>query len=99
MEIVFGTKDVTQKEIEESIKKYIDADFEIAMIEQGVDEIRVIVESVDINRAKEFVRVASDELERGEEGLVKKVRFIKESLSLSPVHNALKLLFNVKANN
>ena len=93
VEIVFGAKDLIQKEIEESIKKYTDADFEIAVIKQGVEETRVIVEFFDINKAKEFIRVVSDELERGEEGLVKKVRFIKESLSLSPVHHALKLLF------
>ena len=93
MEVVFGTKDISKEEIEESIKKYTDADFEIAMIEQGVDETRVIIEFVDINRAKEFVRVVSDELERGEEGLVKRVRFIIESSSLSPVHHTLKLLF------
>ena len=93
VEIVFRTKDMTRKEIKESIKKYTDADFEIAMIKQGVDETRVIIEFVDINRAKEFVRVVSDELERGEEGLVKRVRFIIESSSLSPVHHTLKLLF------
>ena len=62
MEIVFGTKDISKEEIEESIKKYTDADFEIAMIEQGVDETRVIIEFIGINRAKEFVRIISDGL-------------------------------------
>ena len=63
------------------------------MIKQGVDETRVIIEFVDINKAKEFVLVMSDELDLGEGNLIKRVRFIKESLSLSPVHHALKLLF------
>ena len=93
MEVVFRTKDMTRKKIEESIKNYTDAVFEIAVNERGVDKTRVIIEFVGINRAKEFVQIVSDEFEQGEEGLVKKVRFIIESPSLSPVHHALKLFF------
>ena len=60
MEIVFRTKDISKEEIEKSIKKYADAVFEIAVNERGVDKTRVIIESVGINKAKEFVRVIND---------------------------------------
>ena len=79
VEIVFGTKDISKEEIEESIKKYTDAVFEIAVNERGVDKTRVIIESVGINKAKEFVRVINDELDRGEEGLVMRSGLLKKA--------------------
>ena len=94
VEIVFSTKDMTKNEIEEAIKKYTEADFTITVIENISDEIRVIVEFVDAEKANEFVRDANAALEKGEGDKIKRVDFVQKAIpSFSPAHHPMRLLF------
>ena len=93
VEIVFSTKDMSEEEIEEVIRKYTDADFKITVIESGDDEIRVIVEFVDAEKADEFFRRVNAVIKRGEVSLIKRVDFVQEGTpSFSSAHLPMSLL-------
>ena len=94
VEIVFNTKDMGMEEVEEVIKKYTDdTDFKIAVIEAITDEIRVIIEFVDAERAKEFVRNVNAAPEHGEGDMIKRIDFVQEGIiSFSPAHHPMRLL-------
>ena len=92
VEIVFSTKDMGKKGIEEVIKKYTDADFTIAVIESGdTDEVRVIIEFVDEEKAEEFVEIIEASSEA--KALIKRVGFIHIlTPSFSTTHLPMSLL-------
>ena len=90
VEIVFSTKDMSQEEIEEVIKKYTDAYFEFTIIEFTTDEIRVIVEFVDVREAVSFIET----VEALGEAKIKDVKFVFEfDLSFSPAYLPMSLLW------
>ena len=94
VEIVFSTKDMTRKEIEEIVKKYTEADFAITVIESNNEETRVIVEFVDTKKAEEFVRNVNVELGRGEKNKFKRIEFVQEgSWSFSIAYHPMTLLY------
>ena len=76
VEIVFGTKDMTDEKIDEIINKYTDAEFTIIKFEdETTGDITVIVKFSDIGEAEEFVRkVNASE----KEGLIKRIGFTSE---------------------
>ena len=92
VEIVFSTKDMTNEEIEKIIKKYTDADFKITVIESTTDEIRVIVEFVDTEKAESFIETVRNS-SKGKT-LIKRVGFIQEgTISFSPAYHPMNLLW------
>ena len=97
VEIVFSTKDMSKKEIEEVIRKYTKADFKITVIESGSgdeDGMRVIVEFVDFEKANEFSRNVNDAPSQGEGDKIKRVDFVQKDFgSFSPVHYPMSLLW------
>ena len=71
VEIVFGRKDLTEKKVEEIIKKYTnDEGFTIVKIEvdEKTGETRVILKFTDEEKAEEFIQSVSEE-RRGEDGI------------------------------
>ena len=97
VEIVFSKKDMGKKEIEEAIRKYTNADFKITVIESSdgdEDGMRVIVEFVDAEEAKEFSRTVNTAIKRGEVSLIKRVDFVQEGTdSFSPAYHPMSLLY------
>ena len=56
VEIVFGRKDLTEKRVEEIIKKYTnDEGFTIIKFEEKDSEVRVIAKFTDKEKAEEFI--------------------------------------------
>ena len=97
VEIVFSTKDMAKEEIEAVIKKYTDAEFTISVIENNEDEVRVIVEFVDSEKANEFVRKVNTAPEtEKEDDQIKRVGSSSENPhgnSFSPAHHPMSLLY------
>ena len=93
VEIVFATKDMAKKEIEEAIRKYTEADFTITVIESSHDSeggMRVIVEFVDEENAKNFIAI----VENSSDAKIKDVKFVFESnFSFSPAYFPMSLLY------
>ena len=93
VEIVFNAKDMSKKEIEEVIRKYTDAEFTITVIESSrgdEDGVRVIVEFVDEEKAKNFKEKTKD----SGDAKIKDVKFVFESnFSFSPAHLPMSLLY------
>ena len=92
VEIIFSTKDMGKEEIEKIIKKYTTADFTIALFENDADEVRVIVEFVDAEEAKNFIEIV--EVSSDIKTLIRKVGPIWGGLdSFSPAHHPMSLLY------
>ena len=91
VEIVFSTKDMGKEEIEEVIKKYTDAEFTITVIESIADEVRVIVEFIDAEKANNFIENVENSSEAKD--IIKDVKFVFDSTtSFSPAHRPMNLL-------
>ena len=61
VEIVFGTKDLSDEKIREIVKEYTDAEFKIFRIEDSdTDGLKVIIKFDDAGKAEEFVRSVRD---------------------------------------
>ena len=91
VEIVFGSKDMTQKDIERVIKQCTNVDFDIIEIESSGDETRVIVKFVDAEVAEDFVQKVKDGPEWGV--LIKGIGFVqKRTESFSVTCHPMKLL-------
>ena len=62
VEIVFGRKDMTEEEVKEIIKRYIDEEFTIEKFEEDkkAGETKVIIRFEDAEKAKDFVRSVSE---------------------------------------
>ena len=89
VEIIFGTKDIVQDDIEKIIKKYTDSDFVIVAIDSDNDETWTIVEFKDRKEATSFVDIIKGS---GEE-TVKDVRiFFDSSSSFSSAYYPMGLL-------
>ena len=79
VEIVFGTKDLTDEKIKEIVRQYTDAKFTIIRVENdNTGDITVIVQFTDIGEAEEFVRKVNTS-ERKEEDKIKRIGFTSES--------------------
>ena len=95
VEIVFSKKGMTNEEIEEIVKKYTKAEFTITVMKSITDEIRVIVEFVDVREAEEFVRnVDAAPGSDRESDSIKSVDFVqRDAGSFSPAHLPMSLLY------
>ena len=83
VEIIFGKKDMSKKDVEDAIRQYTDGEFTILEFDNGGDELRVIVGFTDKDAATEFVGAVKNDSCYGD--LIKTVGFVFESLgSLSP---------------
>lgn len=88
VEIIFGTKSLTEAEVKETIKEYTDGEeFEIVRFEvDGSGEIRVIIKFVDEERAAAFIEKVIDSSESAANSLFKMIRFASlEFEGLSPL--------------
>ena len=100
IEIVFATKDLTDEDIEEIVKKYTNAEFTISKVEDTeTGELRVVIKFVDIEKAEEFVKSVKEASDSTRETLIKGVDFnseaIKESTALrfSPLISIISFVF------
>ena len=92
VEIVFNATGMSKKEIEEVIEKYTDADFMVTVIENTTNEIRVIVEFIDAEEAKEF----KEKVEASGDAKIKEAKLVIDSTrSFSPAHHPMSLLYLV----
>ena len=91
VEIVFGKKDLKEKEIEEIIKEYAQGEFDIVKIEDDeIGETKVIVRFVDVERAKNFIETIEASSEATSK--IKNVGFVNGPPSFSPAHHPMNLL-------
>lgn len=86
VEIIFGTKSLTEAEVKETIKEYTDGEeFEIVRFEvDGSGEIRVIIKFVDEERAAAFIEKVIDSSESAANSLFKMIRFASLSSKAYP---------------
>lgn len=87
VEIVFGTKELSRKGVEEFLKKYTDDEFVIVKFEDSRAEgVRVIVKFTDIEEASEFIEAVSEASEAKQ--LIAKVSFVFGELDSLSMHFA-----------
>ena len=77
VEIIFGTKDLTEEKAKEIIKHYTDEPFTIVEFEAAEDGVRVIVKFTDTEKAENFIERASTSSEMAR-SLIKRIGFISE---------------------
>ena len=87
VQIVFETKELTQKEIEKIIEKYTDEEFTIIRFEESESgEIRAIIKFKDIERAESFIETIKTSSEAGN-GLIKEIVYSNYLPSLSSMNS------------
>ena len=83
VEIVFGTKDLSEEKVKAIIDKYTNADFKVVNLEDNESgEIKVIIKFTDVGVAEEFVR-SVETTGRAEEDKIKEVGFNSEMLDIN----------------
>ena len=84
VEIVFGSKDLTEEEINNIIIKYTDGEFTIVRFESNNgDETRIIIKFNDAEQAESFVESIKESSE-ATNGLIKNIGYNTEVASFSP---------------
>ena len=66
VEIIFGTKDLTEEKAKEIIKHYTDETFTIVEFEEKDEEIRAIIKFTDTEKAGEFIRSVNENRREGD---------------------------------
>ena len=83
VEIVFGTKDMSKKEIENAIKEYVDDDIEFVIerfeVDKDTGETTVVIKFIDREKASEFVRIVQEAREA--RSLIKRMNFVSNDYS------------------
>ena len=92
VEVIFNQKGMTGEDVEEIIKKYTNATFVITVTETSTEEIRVVINFGDTEKAKEFVETVESSSEA--KATIAKVGYIQgDNGSFSTTCLPLKLLF------
>lgn len=92
VEIVFGTKDLSNEEIERIVKQYTDAEFTILEVEDNdADKMVVIIKFNDIKDAVDFVRTVNSS---SDNNFIRKVSFnpVNRKISFSATIGSALLL-------
>ena len=81
MEIIFGTKDLSDEKIKEILEKFTDAEFTIMRVEDSeTGELRVIIKFVNTEDAEEFVKAVKESSDSATTSYIKDVDFNSEKL-------------------